>query len=88
MSLDEIMMIAQATDHLEVLVNGYFSIMYSRRPLISNYLDAINSNAIKENKRYDLIEKTRDERMLFMKIMQAHIYSVPILYLLLNKWIH
>ena len=76
MSLDEIMMIAQAADHLEVLVNGYFSIMYSRRPLISNYLDAINSSAIKENKRYDLIEKTRDERMpIYEDHAGTHIFS-------------
>lgn len=76
MSLDEITMIAKASDHLEVLINGYFSIMYSRRLLISNYLDAIHSNAIKENKYYNLIEKTRDERMpIYEDQAGTHIFS-------------
>ena len=64
LSLEEIWSIAKHTPNIEVLIHGYFSIMYSRRPLISNYLEVVdNMAAFAMNHRYDLIEQTRSERL-------------------------
>lgn len=63
LSLDEIVSIARHTKDVEVLVHGYFSILYSRRPLITNYLEAIDVDAPRKWHRYDLIEQTREDCM-------------------------
>ncbi len=63
LSLDEILNIADKNSNVEILAFGYFSVLYSRRPLISNYLKAINSKYIYKEQRLDLIEQTRTGRM-------------------------
>lgn len=65
LSLEEINAIAKKADSLEVQIHGYYSILYSRRPLVENYLRAIGSD--RKNKPYEIIEQTRNERM---KIVQ------------------
>ena len=62
LSLEEICSIASKNPNVEVLIHGYYSIMYSRRPLIKNYFNAIEKE-IDLTKSYDLIEQTRKERM-------------------------
>lgn len=74
LSLDEMKKIAQAP-HLEVLINGYFSILYSRRPLVSNYMHQENMD-VPSTLRYDLIEATRSDRMpILQDEMGTHIFS-------------
>lgn len=76
LSLDEICSIASKTSNIEVLIHGHFSIMYSRRALVTNYLDAINKSVEVNNKRFDLIEQTRQERMpVVQDEAGTHIYS-------------
>ena len=62
LSLEEICSIASKNQNVEVLIHGYYSIMYSRRPLIKNYFNAIKKE-IDLSKSYDLIEQTRKDRM-------------------------
>ncbi|MDO4466822.1 MAG: U32 family peptidase [Bacillota bacterium] len=74
LSLEEIQKIASYTSNVEVLIHGYFSICYSRRPLVKNYLDAIGSEA--PIKKYDLIESTRSGRMPIVQDENGtHVYS-------------
>lgn len=61
LSLDEIVTIAGHSSLVEVLIHGYFSILYSRRPLVKNYLHYMNKEY--SEKKYELIESTREERM-------------------------
>ena len=64
LSLEEIGSIARHTPNIEILIHGYFSIMYSRRPLVSNYLEVVDHmDSFLINHRYDLIEQTRSERL-------------------------
>ena len=49
--------------NVEVLISGYFSILYSRRPLLTNYKNQIHSNQIQTDRMYTLIESTRTARM-------------------------
>lgn len=64
LSLEEIGSIAKYTPNIEILIHGYYSIMYSRRPLISNYLEVVDKmDTFAMNHRYDLIEQTRSERL-------------------------
>lgn len=74
LSLEEIEKITSYTSNVEVLIHGYFSICYSRRPLVQNYLDAIGSNA--PLKKYELIESTRNGRMPIEQDENGtHVYS-------------
>lgn len=63
LSLEEIKSIASKCNNIEILAFGYFSIMYSRRPLITNYLEAVNVDYDGFKKTFELIEQTREERM-------------------------
>lgn len=74
LSLEEIKKIASYTPNVEILIHGYFSICYSRRPLVKNYLDAIGSQA--EVKTYELIESTRTGRMPIVQDENGtHVFS-------------
>lgn len=76
LSLHEIELIACKCRNLEILVSGYFSIMYSRRPLITNYLNAIESDYDFKEKRLDLIEQTRNGRMpIIQDDAGTHVFS-------------
>lgn len=76
LSIEEIVSIAKETPNVEVLVSGYFSILYSRRPLITNYLNAIGSNVSYDGKPLELIEKTRMDRMPIVEDEKGtHVYS-------------
>lgn len=76
LSLEEILSIAKVNNNVEILVHGYFSILYSRRPLITNYLSAIQKNEVDSFLRYDLIEQTRNERMPILEYESGtHIFS-------------
>ncbi len=76
LSLEEILSIAKVNNNVEILVHGYFSILYSRRPLITNYLSAIQKNDVDSSLRYDLIEQTRNERMPILEDESGtHIFS-------------
>ncbi len=57
-------------------MHGYFSILYSRRPLVTNYLEAVNKPVCSLPCHYDLIEQTRDERMPIYKIEWVRISLV------------
>ncbi len=75
LSLDEIKSIANHTSNIEVLISGYFSILYSRRPLVQNYLDAVHLDN-DAHKRYDIVEQTRQERMPIIEDQNGtHIFS-------------
>ena len=77
LSLDEILAIAKHTPNIEVLIHGFFSIMYSRRPLISNYLEVVDQeDQFQMNHRYDLIEQTRTERLPIVQDESGtHVFS-------------
>ncbi len=76
LSIDEITSIASSGPHIEVLIHGYFSILYSRRPLITNYLKAIGKNYDTDGKVFDLIEQTREDRMPILQDKTGvHIFS-------------
>lgn len=76
LSLEEILSISKVNNNVEILVHGYFSILYSRRPLITNYLSAIQKNDVDSSSRYDLIEQTRNERMPILEDESGtHIFS-------------
>ncbi|MDD7281482.1 peptidase U32 family protein [Floccifex sp.] len=61
LSIDEIKKIANRNSQFEILISGYYSILYSRRPLITNYCEELN---IPKNKScYEIIEQTRQGRM-------------------------
>lgn len=62
LSLDEIISIGKKYNQIEILIHGYYSIMYSRRPLITNYFEAIKKD-IDAKRTYTLIEQTRNDRM-------------------------
>jgi putative protease len=76
LSIEEITSIAASVSNLEVLIHGYFSILYSRRPLITNYLNAIGKDINPEGKVFDLIEQTREDRMpIIQDETGVHIFS-------------
>ena len=76
LSLDEILSIAKINPNVEILIHGYFSILYSRRGLVKNYLDAIGKDDVSYLKKYDLIEQTRQERMpILQDDSGTHIFS-------------
>lgn len=75
LSLEEIHKISK-TSGLEVLINGYFSILYSRRPLVTNYLKQEKINKDQTSYHYDLIEQTRTDRMpIIQDETGTHIFS-------------
>lgn len=63
LSLDEILAIAKNVSNIELLAFGYVPILHSRRPLLTNYRDAVHVEYEPKNVRYDLIESTRTDRM-------------------------
>ncbi len=75
LSLDEIISIASYTPQLEVLISGYFSILYSRRPLIQNYFNALHiPNSPKG--QFTIIEQTRKDSMPIIEDEYGtHIFS-------------
>ena len=79
-SLEEILQMTKQNKEVEILISGYFSILYSRRMLVTNYLDAIKSNEKGHKKVLDLIESTRQDRMPIVEDdYGTHIFSeVPI----------
>lgn len=75
-SLEEILQMTEQTKEVEILISGYFSILYSRRMLVTNYLDAIKSNEKGHKKVLDLIESTRQDRMSIVEDdYGTHIFS-------------
>ncbi|MCF0258933.1 MAG: U32 family peptidase [Erysipelotrichaceae bacterium] len=70
LSIEEIEAIARNSHApLEILVQGRYSWMYSRRPLVSNYLKAVKKGEqAQSGKAYDLQEATREK---VMKIMET-----------------
>ncbi len=62
-TLEEIAAMTRNQKNVEVLISGYFSILYSRRPLLTNYKNQIHSNQIQTDRMYTLIESTRTARM-------------------------
>lgn len=80
LSIDEIESIASCGRNIEVLIHGYFSILYSRRPLISNYCAAIGKELPSNRKVFDLIESTRNERMPIIEDKTGvHIFSEDVI---------
>lgn len=74
LSIDEIRSISKANG-IEILVSGYFSILYSRRSLVTNYLDAIHKTLDGESDLY-LIEQTRYDHMPIVEDETGtHIFS-------------
>lgn len=78
LSLDEIG--NMAVPGAEVLLSGYYSLLYSRRPLVSNYFDFMHKDVDVNGRRFDLIEQTRTDRMpIVQDETGTHIFSeVPI----------
>lgn len=78
LSLDEILCIAKSEPAIEVLIHGYFSILYSRRPLVTNYLHHIGKE--KEKNAFSIVEQTRKEPMSIIEDETGtHVFSaVPI----------
>ncbi len=78
LSLDEILHIAKSEPAIEVLIHGYFSILYSRRPLVTNYLHHIGKE--KEKDAFSIVEQTRKEPMPIIEDETGtHVFSsVPI----------
>lgn len=75
-SLEEILQMIEQTKEVEILISGYFSILYSRRMLVTNYLDVIESNEKGHKKVLDLIESTRQDRMPIVEDdYGTHIFS-------------
>lgn len=75
-SLEEILLMTKQNKEVEILISGYFSILYSRRMLVTNYLDAIKSNEKGHKKVLDLIESTRQDRMPIVEDdYGTHIFS-------------
>ena len=62
LSLEEIENIAKYQNNIEILLHGTYSILYSKRPLVSNYLQA-HGIEWKDDYSFDLIEQTREDRM-------------------------
>lgn len=76
LSLEEVVSIGKHNPDIEILVHGYFSILYSRRPLVTNYLEAVNKPKCLLPCHYDLIEQTRDKRMPIVQDESGtHIFS-------------
>ena len=76
LSLEEVVSIGTHNPDIEILVHGYFSILYSRRPLVTNYLEAVNKPVCSLPCHYDLIEQTRQERMpIVQDETGTHIFS-------------
>ncbi|MBP3853485.1 MAG: U32 family peptidase, partial [Erysipelotrichaceae bacterium] len=61
LSIEEIKKIAQYQTNIEILIQGTYSVLYSRRPLIKNYLQAHQIES-RQTSRFDLIEQTRSDR--------------------------
>ncbi|MCF0106867.1 MAG: U32 family peptidase, partial [Holdemanella sp.] len=79
LSLEELLTIASNYSNVEVLVHGYFSILYSRRPLVTNYLHVLKKDSPLPC-RFDIIEQTRKGRMPIVQDESGtHVFSeVPI----------
>lgn len=76
LSKEEVLSIAKNNANIEILIHGYFSILYSRRPLVTNYLKAIGKESCTLPCRYDLIEQTRQDRMpIVQDETGTHIFS-------------
>lgn len=63
LTLDELISCAEDCQQMEVLVHGRYSWMYSRRPLVSNYLKVLNKETAQGGKMWLIQEKTREGRM-------------------------
>lgn len=75
-SLEEILLMTKQNKEVEILISGYFSILYSRRMLVTNYLDAIGSKEKRHQRVLDLIESTRQDRMPIVEDdYGTHIFS-------------
>lgn len=61
LSLQEIESIASKQKNVEVLAQGYYSILYSRRPLVSNYLNVIKAESGLQH--LQIQEQTRQNKM-------------------------
>ncbi len=74
LSLNEISKIALQQSKVEVLVSGYYSILYSRRKLVSNYLNFIENET--DKRQFKLIEQTREDEMFIVEDANGtHIFS-------------
>ena len=82
LSLEEIVGIVQNCPQAEILIHGYFSILYSRRPLVTNYLRHIG----KEKRAIAMIlsSKPATKRCLFWKMKAEPTYSRPSQF---SRWI-
>lgn len=76
LSLEEVVSIGKHNPDIEILVHGYFSILYSRRPLVTNYLEAVNKTVCSLPCHYDLIEQTREQRMPIVQDETVHVSLV------------
>lgn len=76
-TLQEIKHIASQVFHCEMLVHGRFSIMHSRRPLLSSYFGFIGKEqAIKDRRDLTLQESTRSARMPIIEDENGtHVFS-------------
>lgn len=76
LSLSEVVSIGKSNPDIEILIHGYFSILYSRRSLVNNYFKAIGKDMVLLPCRYDLIEQTRSDRMPIIEDdAGTHIFS-------------
>lgn len=62
LSLEEIQSIAKVENNIEILIHGTYSVLYSKRRLVTNYLEAHNITW-DHPLIFDLIEQTRQDRM-------------------------
>lgn len=76
-TLAEIQQIASNVDGCEVLVHGRFSIMHSRRPLLSSYFSFIGKKErVKDRRDLQLQESTRTQRMPIIEDESGtHVFS-------------
>lgn len=74
--LQEVYLIAkQAKQQVGLVVHGHLNMSYSRRPLLSNYLEQVNKT-FDETAKYYLQEETRDSKMLIIQeTMGTSIYT-------------
>lgn len=74
LSLEEIERISKVPG-IEVLIHGHYSILYSRRPLVTNYCKAIGKKEL-HLKNLSIIESTRSDRMPIVEdTTGTHIFS-------------
>lgn len=78
-TLEEILQICEQCDasKLETIIHGRLSMMYSKRPLLSNYFNFIKKEVDVHGKRdYFVMEETRDMHMPIMEDEQGtHVFS-------------